>query len=467
MKNLIRKAPSWIKKPVKYLFSIMPYEKRLGKVFWDTYNFLQESQWWSKEQLEEYQMRQLEKLLHHAYENVPYYRRIFNERGLKPQDIQNLDDLKKLPYLDKGIIEKHKVEFISKKYKKTHLIPAQTGGTTGPPLHFWYQKGFTEPKEWAFIWRMWNWYGFYWGDKHFTIKRSSVVPERIRYNPLDKGLYLYNAVISWKKIKEYHKIIEEFKPKVIIGDPSIIHSIACLMLQNSMKIDWPFLKLIYCSSEKLYHFQKNEIQKAFKCIVYNNYGHNEKLVFMGKCEVNDAYHLFPEYGITEIVSQNGLHVTKNGQMGQIIGTGFNNYAFPMIRYKTEDWALLSTKTCTCGRMFPLVKDIVGRSGDFILTPSKNLISNATMEYVFDCIKNFKDIQIVQKDIDMIEIQIVPDMSYTKEEGEQIVKNLKTRIGKDSEDMHMEIFLVDKINRPFNQKKRFVKSDISREFLGLK
>jgi phenylacetate-CoA ligase len=466
MWNLIRKAPSWVKQPIKYVYGLIPYEKILGKVFWDTYNFLQESQWWSKEKLEEYQMRELEKLLKHAYENVPYYRRVFNERGLKPKDIQSLNDLKKLPYVDKDTIKKHKSEFISKIHKKNYLEPARTGGTTGSPLHFWYQKAFTNPKEWAFIWRMWNWYDYHWGDKHVTIKRSDYVPERIRYNPLDRGLYLYNITISVEKIKDYQKIIERFKPKAIIGDPSILYSIAYLMLQNGMKVDWPFLKFIYCSSEKLYYFQKNEIQKAFKCKVYNNYGQSEKLVFMSKCEINDYYHILPEYGITEIVSENRLHVTKDGQMGEIVGTGFNNYAFPMIRYKTGDWAIISTRICKCGRIFPLVKDIIGRSGDFILTPSKNLISNATIEYVFDCINNFKDLQIVQKYIDMIEIQIVPDILYTKDEGEKIVQELKTRIGIDSKDMNMKIVLVDKINRPFNQKKRFVKSDISREFLGL-
>ncbi len=60
MRDLIRKSPPWIKKPIKYVYGLIPYEKRLRKVFWDTYNFLQESQWWIKEQLEEYQIGQLE-----------------------------------------------------------------------------------------------------------------------------------------------------------------------------------------------------------------------------------------------------------------------------------------------------------------------------------------------------------------------------------------------------------------------
>ena len=75
---------------MRRVYYLIPYEKRLGKQFASTYNFLQKSQYWDKTQHEEYQMHQLDKLLNHVYKNVPYYKRIFNERGLKPNNIQNL-----------------------------------------------------------------------------------------------------------------------------------------------------------------------------------------------------------------------------------------------------------------------------------------------------------------------------------------------------------------------------------------
>ncbi len=96
--HLIKILPFPVKQSIKYIYGIIPPRIRYGKVFWDTYNFLQESQWWSREKLEDYQLQQLRELLHHAYENVPYYRRIFDERGLKSKDIHNFDDLRKLPY---------------------------------------------------------------------------------------------------------------------------------------------------------------------------------------------------------------------------------------------------------------------------------------------------------------------------------------------------------------------------------
>ena len=84
IRNSAKKLPYPIKQGIKYAYGLIPFSIRYGKVFRDTYEFLQKSQWWSREKLEEYQMQQLAKLLTHSYENIPYYRRVFDERGLKP-----------------------------------------------------------------------------------------------------------------------------------------------------------------------------------------------------------------------------------------------------------------------------------------------------------------------------------------------------------------------------------------------
>jgi len=464
IRSFVNSLPFPIKQGAKYIYGAIPPRFRYGKVFWDTYNFLQESQWWSREQLEEYQMRQLEKLLNHAYENVPYYRRVFDERGLKPKDIQDFDDFKKIPYLTKEILEKHKDDFICKIYKKNQFEPAHTGGTTGSPLHFWYKRGITTLIEKAFFWRMWNWFNYHWGDRCLVITGAYEIRDRIQYNPSDKCLYFYNPVFDLTKIKEYLKIIEEFDPKIIRGYPSLIYLIAHFINQYQLKIKCPSLQVIFCASEKMFDFQRKEIREIFNCKVVDHYGHNEMLVLMQKCEENQKYHIISEYGITEIIGKNGESIYKEGEIGEIVGTGFNNYAFPMIRYKTDDWAVISNKSCECGRMFPLVKDIIGRSGDFILTPSGKLVSPTIIEFAIRYIKNFKDIQVVQLDTNMIDIQIIPDVSYTLQEGKKFAEEVKLRIG---EDINIKISLMDNIERPFNQKRRFIKSDISKEYLGIK
>jgi phenylacetate-CoA ligase len=95
---------------------------------------LQESQWWSKEQLEEYQLQQLSKLLQHAYENVPYYRRVFDERGFKPKDIPDFTDLQMLPYLTKEDVRTNFNDLIARNIPKEQMDYGTTGGSTAVPL---------------------------------------------------------------------------------------------------------------------------------------------------------------------------------------------------------------------------------------------------------------------------------------------------------------------------------------------
>ena len=88
-----------------------------NRVFRKTYKFLKKSQWWSSEQLKEYQLQQLNKLLIQAYEHVPYYKKLFDRLNLKPENIRSIQDLQKLPFLTKDIIKENMEEhcFINKK----------------------------------------------------------------------------------------------------------------------------------------------------------------------------------------------------------------------------------------------------------------------------------------------------------------------------------------------------------------
>jgi len=136
--NLIKKiynlSPPFIQDIGRKVYS--RFKKPIWKdpEFLKWYNFLQESQWWSKEKLEEYQIQQLSKLLNHAYKNVPYYRRVFDERGLKPKDIQDFKDLQKLPYLTKEIIQDNLPNLVARNYPRSKLRYATTGGSTGIPM---------------------------------------------------------------------------------------------------------------------------------------------------------------------------------------------------------------------------------------------------------------------------------------------------------------------------------------------
>jgi len=202
-----RRLPYRARQGLKYIYGAIPLRIRYGKVFWQTYNFLQESQWWSRKKLDEYQMQQLEKLLRHAYKNVPYYRRVFDERGLKPKNIQDFEDLRKLPCLTRGIIQENLPDLVAQNYPRSKLQYGTTGGSTGIPLEFYWERGATDSKEQAFIIMLWNRVGFRTADRCVLLRGNVVQSARKgkfwEYDPLNKNLILSSYHMTDELLPNY------------------------------------------------------------------------------------------------------------------------------------------------------------------------------------------------------------------------------------------------------------------------
>ena len=121
----------------------------------ETYSFLKKSQWWSAEQLQEYQENKLSNLISHAYENVPYYHTLFTQQGLQPSDITTIADLQKLPVLTKETIRENQNDMKARNYPKKALNPGQQVVQLGPPFDFMLKKEHGLLTTWlstGFIW---------------------------------------------------------------------------------------------------------------------------------------------------------------------------------------------------------------------------------------------------------------------------------------------------------------------------
>jgi phenylacetate-CoA ligase len=465
MRNLIRKVPPWIKQPIKYAYGLIPYERRLGKVFWDTYNFLQESQWWSKEKLEEYQMRELEKLLKHAYENVPYYRRVFDERGLKPKDIQDFDDLKKLPYLTKEIIQDNLKDLVAQNYSRSKLQYITTGGSTGIPMGFYSEKGVSDVKEHAFIVTLWNRVGFKMGDK-CVVLRGNVVQSANKgkfweYNPINKNLILSSYHMIDEKLPTYISKIREFEPDFIQAYPSVITILARFMKEYNIK-PFPTVKAILCASENLYPWQRELLKSIMKCRIWSFYGHSERAALAGECEKSMYYHIQPEYGIVELINKNGNSLSNENELGEIVATGFNNYICPFIRYRTMDFVVPSNIKCECGRNYRLLKEIEGRLQDFIVANDKSLITLTALIFAqhFRAFGKIKNMQLYQSRVGEVIVIIIPANGFLKEDSYEIIKKMESAV---SGKIKVEVKIVDKIQRTQSGKYKFLIQKLSIKF----
>lgn len=459
IKTAAKKLPYPIRQGLKYIYGAVPPRFRYGKVFWDTYNFLQESQWWSEEKLEEYQMQELSRLLHHAYKNVPYYKRIFDERSFKPKDIQDLDDLRKLPYLTKDIFLQHFHELIAKNVKLNNLPTSHTSGTTGKPLQF-YENCFTGQKELAFIYHQWSRVGVKPESPMIQLRGAVIEGNKpVEYNPINKVLRLSPRIDSINIVRYYLERIERFGAKFLHGYPSTIAVFAFMIKQYGLSV--PFkLKAVLFASETIYPWEKDITEAVFNCRIFSHYGMTEKVVLAGECENTHNYHCVPQYSITEI----------DADTNEISGTSFLNYVNPFIRYCTTDIAtgtLPTYLTCSeCGRhYYPVFRGIEGRLEDFIITPQKVLISPAVITHPFKDFKTIKNTQIIQKSLEHIILKIVPRDGYSPEmlEGElnQLCQGLQNILGAD---MKIETEIVQFIHLSKSGKFRWIISEVSKDFL---
>lgn len=432
LKDLAKNLPYPLKQSLKYVYGAIPLPIRYGKVFRESYKFLQESQWWSKEQLEEYQLQQLSKLLHHAYENVPYYHRIFDERGLKPKDIQDFRDLQMLPYLTKQIIQDNLEDLKARNYPSSKFKYGTTGGSTGIPMGFYLENRVSKAKEWAFMTTQWNRVGYKFGDK-CVVLRGNVVESASKgkfceYDPVNKNLILSSYHLTDENMPMYIQKIKEFKPDFIQAYPSAITILARFMKENDIK-PFPSVKAMLCGSENLYPSQHELLEDVFKCRVYSWYGHAEQAVLAGECEKSTYYHIFPEYGIMELIGNDGKIVKEEGGIGEIVATGLNNFIFPFIRYKTMDLGIYTNKKCECCRKYPLLKRVEGRLQELIVAKSGNLISLGPAIFGIHDAEwtKVKQIQFLQEEKGKLVIKVVKGADYSEQEvGEYVLRLFNLR-----------------------------------------
>jgi phenylacetate-CoA ligase len=210
---------------------------------------------------------------------------------------------------------------------------------------------------------------------------------------------------------------------------------------------------IITSSETLHDYQRSSIEKAFECRVFDHLGSAEMVTLISQCE-HGSYHVNPEYGLFEILNHDGRPV-QAGSSGELVCTGFINMAMPLIRYSLGDTVSLSESKCGCGRAFPVVKEITGRTDDLIIACDGSKVGR--LDPIFKGVEqNIKEAQIVQKEIGKIVINIVPSGDQESVNAKQIVHELRRRTG---ECMDIRINYLESINKTKAGKFRSVISEL--------
>ncbi|MFZ1683004.1 MAG: phenylacetate--CoA ligase family protein, partial [Candidatus Zixiibacteriota bacterium] len=231
--RLILKAPRAIQQPLRYAVGLIPPPIRYGRAFSETTALLDRQEYWDRDQLLEYQSDCLRTLVHHAYENVPYYRETWDRLGIIPTDIRTVHDIRKLPFLTKETIQTRTRDLIARNFAPSKLVYSTTGGSTGIPLGFYEEAGVTQALERAFIAKQWQRVGYEVGDKtavfRGTVVAGSDADRLWEYNPMERSLAFSSYHLTEDRIPRMLEKLRSFSPLFIQAYPSSIYQIAEFM----------------------------------------------------------------------------------------------------------------------------------------------------------------------------------------------------------------------------------------------
>jgi len=413
--SIIKKQPLVIK---RLLYNIVPFEYRYGKEFRKTYNEIINNLNLPTEKLKEKQFQELKKLLIHSKENVKYYNKLFSDYGFDPYKFQDFKDIEKLPYLTKDIIKENYDDLIADNYRNKKLYTLKTSGSTGKKLEF-VATDEVFKKEAAFILRAYNMHGATLYDKP-SIWLRRYVPEQNaqlwNYDYELKRLYMSAYHLNEKTLDNYINEINKRDYHTLVGYPSSIYAIACLLEETNKKIN---IKAIHAASEMMLPQWRKKINEVFGINVKSHYGQMEKVSLFIQNKDDEIYSDCIDYSYNEFVNENNQNV--------VVGTGFLNYAMPFIRYKTNDTIEIQEFDTKIG-LPKIIKQVNGRCDDILISTDGSRLPGVnfyTMMYKIDGVKMF---QIIQKSRDNIIFKLVKNENFNNNTLNLIENGLKNRIG---------------------------------------
>jgi phenylacetate-CoA ligase len=383
---------------------------------------LWESQYYPPERLRKLQWKLLAGILVHCRAHVPYYRNAFARLGLERSDFRSLDDLSRLPVIDKFTVLDHREELKADNIVRFRPREMFTSGTTGTPVGFYWDVDSTV-LELISQWRHFSWSGYRLGDAFLDIRSMVLRSGRDhQWNRKCRGLELSSDLMDSSNVGRFAELLRRCRIRLWRGHPSAMSHFIRLLQAAGIADIKP--KIIITVAETLLDSERHLIESWAGIPVGDSYGQVEHAALICQCP-QGAYHICSEYGIVEILNEDGSPA-KPGEEGRIVATSLHNRALPLLRYDTGDFAVASDLACRCGRTLPIIASFTGRTDDRLMTADGRWISGLRFSHCLT--KGVRRAQIVQRSRAGIDVYIVPTPDWRDETEAAVRKDLEKRLG---------------------------------------
>jgi len=380
------------------------FEAARGRPTVPLLRYVRETERWSPAALRDLQAGLLRRVLRHAYRHTAFYRQMLDERGLTVEDFVTVDDLAKLPLLERPTL-RASIETRTASVAPLPVITKTTSGSSGEPVVVRYNA---ESRYWrdAIRWRGYGWGGYrigmralhYWGAGPAGVstwwKQRKTAFDRL----VKRDLYLDCTPRGDQALRDAAEQVRRFAPHVIVAYASGAGALARFINAHGLRT-WDAIPVL-TGAEALLAADRAAIDQAFGP-AFDTYGCREVMLIGSECEAHDGLHTSMENLIVELIVREpdgSLRAARPGEAGEVVVTDLHNLACPMIRYVNGDLAVARDATpCACGRGLARIGPIEGRVTETLIDGSGRAVGGLVFNILLASIGGVaKSFQVVQR-----------------------------------------------------------------------
>lgn len=393
-----------------------------------------------REALSAIQLQRLQATVERVYATVPFYRKKFQEAGIKPSDIQKLEDLRKLPFTTKqDLRDNYPFGMFAVPMDNVVRIHASSG-TTGKPTVVGYTA--RDINTWATLMARSLAAG--------GATRGDIIHNAYGYGLFTGGLGVHYGAeklgasvipVSGGNTKRQIVIMKDFKPTILTATPS--YTLHLVDVATEVGLDFRDLSFKFgiFGAEPWSEKMREEIEKKTNMTAVDIYGLSEVIgpgVAIECHEAKKGLHVFEDHFIPEIINPDTGETMPHGQVGELVFTSITKEAFPVIRYRTRDITSLNPEPCICGRSMLRMKRVSGRTDDMLIIRGVNVFPSQIESVLMEMEEVEPHYQLIvdrEGNLDKLTVNVeLGEKAFTDEVkglqhiSQKISKNIKDYLG---------------------------------------
>lgn len=411
---------------------------------------LREMERWPRDRLEAWQLERLQQVVGHAYGHVPFYRRLWDDAGVHPEQIKQISDLATFPKTSKQQMMAAGDDVRDLAQPAGSVLEMRSSGSTGKRFVYYESKAHY---SWSVASRLHSWtlagwdLGEPWVRVQFrgNLSRRQKLEDRFfncLYMPIDR--------LDEEFMSGFADRAARFRPVLVRGYPGGTYVFARFLLERGDTRIRP--RAVCTAGDTLYPHYREAIAEAFDCPIFDFYG-GEGMATAGQCEAG-TYHVYPPV-LVELEPTG--QVGEDGPLGRILLTSLTNLAMPMVRYDIADVAVAAEGECSCGRHWPTLKRIVGRETDIVVTPAGRHLVCHHFNNVMRKQDGVDQFQVRQEAREGITILLETNERYDRDRDEPAIAGGLRELGGEGFDVRVQY--VDEIPMPPTGKRRYIISEV--------